>query len=408
MLIGVWVAMGGLVAGYGALIIVNWDTPARDSIDRVTLPPVLVAFSICAGIVSWQRRRNPIGWLLWVAAFAMGAYAASYEYAIRAVIGEPGSLPAGELAAWLHVWVWVPMLALFMPGLALFPGGALLSRRWRPIVGLSLAAIVVFTVGSATAPGPLLDEEYVENPYAVKAVSHGELATVLALVVLLCANAAAPILRFQRSGPVERQQLKWLALSGVALTGAFPLLIIADPFPVTRDLSSVVFFAVLLGFPTSITIAIVRHRLYDIDLLINRALVYGSLTAATVGSYLVLVLGFGWLARNVIGQGSNEIAVAATTLIVAAIFQPARRRIQSVVDRRFYRAHYNAEQTLGAFQSRLRNETDIESLRAELGATVQAALQPRAVGIWLRPGSPVRNDLVSAPAYRNERTEQHR
>lgn len=385
VLVALWMAMAGLITAYITLIVVNWDTPARDAIDRVTLPPVLVAFSVCAALVTWRRSRNPIGWLLWLASFALALYAICYEYAIRAVVAEPGSLPGGDVAAWLHVWVWVPMLALFMPGLALFPDGALLSRRWRPIVWLSQAAIVAFAVGSATAPGPLLDEEYVENPYALDAVTRWEAPAILLVAVLLCASAAAPCLRFRRSGPVERQQLKWLALSGVALTVAFPVLIIADPFSVARDASSVVFFAVLLGFPASITIAIVRYRLYDIDTIIHRTLVYGSLTAATVGSYVALVVVFGWVVRAVTGQEGNEIVVAATTLLVAALFQPARRRIQSVVDRRFYRSRYDAARTLEAFQARLRDQTDLDALGTELAVTVRAALQPTTVGVWIRP-----------------------
>jgi hypothetical protein len=381
--VALWVLAAALAVAYVALVAVNWNIPTRGPAERLAFPPVLVAFALCAGIVLWQRPANPIGWLLGMTAIALAVYAVSAEYARRAVVGEPESLPAGTVAAWLQAWIWIPMLGLFMPGLALFPDGKPLTPAWRPIVWLSVAALVAFAVGTATAPGPLLDERYVENPIGLGA-EEAEAPAFVVISLLLFVNALSLILRFRRSGPTARQQIKWLALSGMALACVFPLQFVLDPYAGPRTAIGIAFFSALLGIPLSLTIAILRHGLYDIDVIINRTLVYGLLTVSTVGSYLGLVFGLSWLVRTIAGHGSNEVAVVATTLVVAALFQPARRRIQSSVDRRFYRSRYNAARALDEFQQRLRHQTDLESLRGEIAQVATHTVQPAYVSVWLR------------------------
>jgi hypothetical protein len=381
--VGLFATVLALVVVHVALVVANWDTPTRDPVDRIALPPTLMAFALAAGIVIWQRPGNTIGWLLGVTAIALAAYASSDEYALRAVVGSPDTLPAATFAAWLQGWIWTPMLGLFMPGLALFPDGKPLSPAWRPLTWFSIVAVLLFAVGSATNSGPLLEERYVENPVGLP-IGALEAPLYVLLISLLFANTVALLLRYRRSTPTARQQIKWLALSGIGLACVFPLQIFLEPYDGPRMMIGIAFFTVLLGIPLSLAIAILRHGLYDIDLLINRTLVYGALTIATVSSYIALVLGLGWMARLATGEGSNELAVAVTTLVVAALFQPVRRRIQSIVDRRFYRARYDAARALDDFQQRLRHQTDLESLRREITQVARETVQPAHVAVWLR------------------------
>lgn len=382
-----------LAAAYALLLYVNGEGASRDSpVVRGMLLILMIALPVCGLLVSSRRPRNPIGWLLLAGALSVAAWGVTFEYSIRSVVVAPGSLPAGEFAAWLQGWVYAPLLLVIAPGLALFPEGDLPSPRWRPVVWLSVLAFMFTVIGSITAAGPLLEGRYVENPTGVDFARAGEAVWLVISTAAFAGSALAPIIRFRGAGPVERQQLKWLALAGILFAVSFPAVVVLDSTEgAARDLSDVVYTLALLAFPIAITLAILRHGLYDVDRIINRTLVYGALTASTIASYLLLVASFGWLVRHITPQGSSELAVAGTTLVVAAMFQPARRRIQSLVDRRFYRSRYDAALTLEAFQSRLRDQTDFDSLHSELLAIVQGTVQPARVSLWLleeRPGGP--------------------
>ena len=377
----------GLAVLYAPLLYLNGEDASRDSpAVRGMLLVLMIALAVCGLLVASRRPGNPIGWLLLAGGGSVALWGVAYEYAIRSVVVAPGSLPGGEFAAWLQAWVYAPLLLMIAPGLALFPDGRLPSPRWRPILWLSGFAFVLTVAGSATTAGPLLDGRYVENPTGVDfADDVGELMWLLVNSVAFAGSALAPIARFRRAGSVERQQLKWLALAGIVFAVSFPAVVVLDSTEgAARGLSDAVYLLALLGFPVAITLAILRHGLYDVDLILNRTLVYGALTASTVASYLILVVGLGWLVRLVTAQGSSELAVAGTTLVVAGLFQPARRRIQSLVDRRFNRSRYDAALTLEALQSRLRDQTDLESLRRELTAVVGATVQPAHVSVWLK------------------------
>ncbi len=330
--------------------------------------------------------------LIFVPAIALLAItgALAEEYASYAGVTRPGALPGAVLAAWWAAWTWYPTLALaliFTP--LLFPTGRLLSPRWRPVALLTAVVTAVLTVVMSLQPqlsfGPHPDQ-VIANPIGVAAV--GSLpdgpaapAVILLLVVLAAAAFGSLVLRFRRSRGDERQQLKWFTYAAALL----PLAIVGDVLPApVGDLAPalpIVFLPVVTG------IAILRHRLYDIDRLINRTLVYGLLTGLLAGVYAATVLLLG-LAFAAAGRSTPSWAVAGVTLAVAALFQPARRGIQAVVDRRFNRRKYNAAQTIQAYSVRLRGQVDLDTLSAELLAVVDQTVQPTQVVLWLRPFPP--------------------
>jgi hypothetical protein len=293
---------------------------------------------------------------------------------------------------WMDDWaylLWLAPAAVWIP--LLFPDGRLLSRRWRIVAWSGTAIFVVTLLGKALgrrvletkAPGT------VHNPYALPGAA-GDAAAWLAdraevlLVVILVATVAAVVTRMRCARGVERLQLKWFAYVGALMLAALLLaaLSLADSARLGDTLGTIAWGSFLLlfifGLPAAIGIAILRHRLYDIDVVINRTLVYGALTAALAATYLGLVLLVG------LAVGRSGFAVAVSTLAVAALFRPLRARIQGAVDRRFYRRRYDAAQTLEAFGSRLRDELDLETLRGEIAAVVGETVQPAHVTLWLR------------------------
>jgi hypothetical protein len=313
------------------------------------------------------------------------------EYTIAALGGS--SLPGPDYAAWVGEWVWLPMFSTAMPGLVLFPDGRPPSKRWRPLVWASAMAIALMMAMVGISEDAVGGELALENPFGISAGPEVDGTPVYdwavwlaGFLILLPLCALSLVLRFRRSTGSERQQIKWLAVAGLVVAIAlFPTAWFGESEnELVSEISEAGFLVVLMAVPLSMTAAILRYRLYDIDLIVNRTLVYGALTITTVGSYAAMVVAFGWVVRTITGQGSNEIVVAATTLIVAAMFQPVRRRIQGIVDRRFYRARYDASQTLEAFQERLRHQTDFESLRGEIQGVANETMRPAHVSLWLR------------------------
>ena len=309
------------------------------------------------------------------------------EYAEYAYLTRPGSLPGAALAAWFSWW-WLPILGLifvFTP--LLFPTGRLPSPHWRPVAVSGALAITAVAVLGAVQPTLKLQNEevYLPNPVGLAGApdpEDGALGAVLLGVLAACmvASVVSVVLRFRRSSGVERQQLKWF-------TYAAALMLVANVVTFTllpEGVASDVLFGLSIAFvPIAAGVAILRHRLYDIDRLINRTLVYATLTAVlgTVYAGAVLVLGlFGG-----VGGDLPSWVVAGATLAVAALFQPARRRIQAVVDRRFNRRRYDAARTVEAFSARLRDQIELDTLSAELLAGVEQTLEPTTVSLWLRP-----------------------
>jgi hypothetical protein len=357
-------------------------------------------------LIAARQPGNAVGWLLLASGTLFQLAAVSDEYLRHAaetqdrwsrVDGALGLVSVGLFFSIFYV------LGTLVP--LVFPNGKLLSRRWKLAELVGGLGILLVTLGIGLHPDELGEEYGLErrNPLSVESTVI-DAAPALGLVALMGSAVAAwtsLAFRFRRSSGEERQQLKWFALAAtlavttLAITGASW---IGGARSLVFDI--VISVALLALMPAAIGVAILRYRLYDIDVIINRALVYGALTLATVASYVSLVVGMSWVLRTVLGQGSNELAVAVTTLMVAALIQPARRGIQSIVDRRFYRSRYDAVRTMEAFQVRLRDETDLRSLHRSLVHTIDETVRPAHVFVWLRNETLARNDLGSPDAYR--------
>jgi hypothetical protein len=343
--------------------------------------------TVGAVLVPRMPAENPIGWLfcaiglLWAVIHLIG------EYAIYALLAEPGSLPAGELASWVYSWLWVPGLGLLVFLCLLFPNGRLPSARWRWFARLSALLTLVGAVLAAFSPGPIvLGLPGIRNPLGIEGLPNAYKPVQVLMLVLIAISVASLLLRRVYARGVERQQTKWFTYtSAVAASGAILQYIISEPFALVW-LGGVGYALVLIGLvgiPISMGIAIMRYRLYEIDLIINRTLVYGSLTAVLVALYFGGIVLLQRLFVALTGERST-LAVVVSTLVIAALFTPLRRRIQSFIDRRFYRRKYDARKTLEAFSAQLRNETDMDALSGDLVGVVRETMQPAHVSLWLR------------------------
>jgi hypothetical protein len=359
--------------------------PGRESVPEQVSDLVLdmgyVAAAWFGALIISRRPGNRIGLLILAESLSVGLAEFAEGY-VAYGLAHPGALPALPLVGWLVLWVWVPSATAFGLLLLLYPTGRLVSPRWRP---------VAWTIGvwaAVTLPVMALQPEIssaggrsLPNPLGLSG-SVGELlgrvpSILFPLIpVLLFVSASSLVVRFVRSRGVERQQLKWLAYAVVLSLGIgiLPAGWFEGWKPVVDSLAS-------WGILIAIAIAILRYRLYDIDRIINRTLVYGLLTILLGLGYAACVVVLGQL----FGQDRSTLAVAGATLAAAALFQPARRRIQQVVDRRFNRRRYDAAKTIEAFSIRLREEIDLDTLSAELLAVVDQTTQPTQASLWLRP-----------------------
>ena len=343
-----------------------------------------IVFGAAGVLIARRQPDNAIGWLFLTAAVFAGVGSLTGSYAHHWADTRAGAAILGKTAAWYANLGWIPFILLpttFL--LLLFPDGRLLSPRWRPVAWLAGFGIAVLFVAEALKPGRLEDYPQIRNPYGVEGgvIDGLEGLALLAVTIGIAASALSLILRFRRSRGEQRQQMKWLAFAGAIAALTFPLAI-AVYDTVGSTVANAAIMLSVLGLPIATCVAILRYRLYDIDVVINRTLVYGALTATLAVAYLGSVLVLQLALRGV--TGGSGLAVAASTLAVAALFRPARARIQQGVDRRFYRRKYDAHRTLEGFASRLRNEVDLEALGAELGSVVHETLQPAHVSLWLR------------------------
>ena len=371
-----------LAAGAVVCLALSWDAPLPDSWGFRGYSIIhAVGFTAVGGIVALRRPANPIGWLLLGAGFVSALGAFGLEYGVYAIVGRPTSLPGGVFGAWLGSWTWVLFIAGILPLLLLmFPDGRLLSSRWRSVGWLASLALVTTATFMALNPGPLQLAQYANNPFTPLPPSLVAPLAAIGVALMFPVMGAACwslVVRFRRSIGIEREQIKWLAFSAV------PLAVAGLASAVLPDkLGQVLFVFLLLSVPLAIGIAVTRYRLYDIDVLIRRTLIYAALSAALLATYVGGVA----LLQSILSPliSGSGVAVAISTLAVVALFQPLRTRIRSAVDRRFYRAKYDAEQTLDTFAGRLRDEVELDSVRAELLAAVREALQPSHASLWLR------------------------
>jgi hypothetical protein len=374
-----------------AALVLNLQRPQHADLTATTgerlLQLVLLLFGWFGARIVSRQPNHPIGWLLCALGCltALGGFAS--EYAIYGLLEHPGAAPGAEALAWLTSWLSSGYLALLAALLALFPTGRSLSPRWRWVLWLAGSGIACALVGALWL-WPLRGVALLQLPSPEPAGLPGLLYSVgsWAPVVAVLVAVASLALRFRRATGAERQQLKWLAYAGVLVVLCFVL-----PDAVAKALGSqlagdLVFAALFVPVPVAVGVAILKHHLYDIDRLINRTLVYGLLTALLGSLYAGAVLILGQLFGGV-REDPPSWAVAGATLAAAALFQPARRRIQAVVDRRFNRRKYNAAKTVEAFSVRLRNEVDLDALSAELLVVVDQTMQPRQASLWLRPST---------------------
>jgi len=361
----------------------------RDRVPSALLPAVVaavLAFSTVGALTAARLPRNPIGWIFGLLGASVAAAFLGAGYADYTLLAEPGALPAGELAVWWLSWFYVaPIMTAPALVFLLFPTGRPRSPRWAGVVWAALASAAVAMIGLAFRPGRLdYESPPVQNPVGVEGTAGEVLAgaatagQAAAFAVLLLA-AASMVVRLRGASSDERVQLKWIAYAASLVGLVFVLVAIGPKDGLLADLLWLAAFLAFLGIPMAVGVAILRHRLYDIDLVIRRTLVYGSLTATLAAGYLGCVL----LAQLVTGARS-DVAIALSTLAMAALFGPARARIQSVVDRRFYRQRYDAARTLESFGGRLRDEIDLEALGADRRGVVRDTVQPAHVSLWLR------------------------
>jgi hypothetical protein len=363
----------------------------------------LVPGYITVGAVIAARRGNRIGWLFVAFGLAAALLAFAESYFVRETILTPGSLPAARMVGWI-AWVLWPSGFLFLGLLSLlFPDGRLPSPRWRPVAVALASSWTGFILSIAFTPGRMtLQGHTTTNPMGIAALGHpswkaaAQGATVIT-VVTLGAAALAPLLRFRRADQVRRQQLKWFAfVIGICATSALVASALTGNLPVVATmLWGIAIAGVVVGLPAAVGLAILRYRLYDIDRLLNRAVVYATLTAVLGLGYAAAVLALGQLFGGV-GEQTPSWAVAGVTLAVAALFQPARRRIQALVDRRFNRRKYDTAQTIQAFSTRLRDQVDLDTLASELLAVVDQTMEPTRVSLWLGASSHGSSDTAGS------------
>ena len=381
-----------------------WGTGGIVSIILVFLLPFL-AFPLVGALIASRHPKNPIGWICLAAGiiWTLSNLAAGYGmYGLLAA--KPGSVPFPAAIGSVTGWTWAPTLGLLgIYLILLFPDGRLPSRRWRPLAWLSGAVIILVSLGTALTPGRLPDLGGVRNPFGLEEypwVADAAQGVTLLLPLCMLASALSLVLRFLHSGGEEREQIKWLAFAALILglgssSFVIPTIILSNNIgggdPLWQNLLEDAVLLSVAGIPVAIGFAVLKYRLYDIDVVINRTLVYGALTATLVALYFGGVAATQAIFRALTGQQQQpQIAVVISTLVIAALFHPLRRRIQAFIDRRFYRSKYDAAKTLEDFSAKLRDETDLDALSDDLVGVVRETMQPAHVSLWLRPNPPPR------------------
>jgi hypothetical protein len=378
---------------------ITWGTGGL-SIVFVFMVPFL-AFPLVGALIASRRPHNPIGWICLAVGLFWMLNIMSGGYGIYGLLASPGSVPfpaaIGSQGEWMGPAT-VGLLGTYL--ILLFPDGRLPSAGWRPLAWLSGTVLVLVSIANALAPGPLPDLGGVRNPFGLEGYpwrSGARDALNLLLSVCMLASVSSLVMRYRRSGGEVRQQIKWIAfaasvvalgVSGAVVLGTFAAGTAGGTHPLLIGLLEDAITLSFAGVPIAVGFAVLKYRLYNIDVIINRTLVYGSLTATLVALYFGGIVVLQRFFVLLTGKQST-LAVVASTLLIAALFTPLRRRIQSYIDRRFYRRKYDARKTLEAFSAKLRDETDLEALSDDLVAIVRETMQPAHVSLWLRRSSRV-------------------
>ncbi len=346
---------------------------------------VLITIAVIGAVVAARQPRNVVGWILCVIPLSLGVLIVATQVYWSLQLHDIGSERLAAIVGWMGSWTWVPVMiptVTFFP--LLFPTGRPLTPRWRPVVWMAGVTLILLLITEMFRPGRL-QEFPVDNPFGA-GIAAGVFVAVgdVFWVATTLAAMASIVVRFRRSHGDERQQIKWVALAALMFVLLFALSAVIQDLQGDDVLGFAILLAGLLLIAAAVALAVLRYRLYDIDVVINRALVYGSLTAVLAGVYLGSVL----LLQVVLESftGGSGLAVAASTLGTAALFGPLRTRVQRVVDRRFFRHKYDATQTLQRFGAKMRDEVDLDALTAELRAVIAETMQPAHVTLWV-PGS---------------------
>jgi len=371
----------------------------------------LVLYPVVGALVASRHPRNPIGWIFCGTSLVAAVGIFADEYSGYALTVRHGSVLGAKVMAWFASWTGepTPLLSLALLFL-LFPTGRLPSRRWRPVLWSVIGGSAMFYLAGAVTPGPLQAHEAIANPVGIRGPLGdvlGMLGTIgLILLLIGClASAFSLIFRLRRGSAQERQQLKWVAYPAtIAVLGSVLAYVASNVFGSNLG-NAIGFWTAISAFfslPIFTAFAIIKYRLYDIDIIINRTLVYGTLTATLVGVYFggIVLLQRLFL---VFTREQSTLAVVASTLVIAALFNPLRRRIQAFIDRRFYRSKYDARKTLEAFSAKLRDETDLDALSDDLVGVVRETMQPDHVSLWLRSDT-TPNLIGDAPEFQSRHT----
>jgi hypothetical protein len=378
-----WAATASLVAG---TILLGLASPPEVSFFDVPFLIISLTFATLGALISARRPGNVMGWIFLATGVLGGLQAFFGQYAKVALVPNGPPVPGGALAAWLAMLAQnsFPISIIFL--VLLFPDGRLPSRRWRPLAWAMGLFVALTLVVGALGPGPFPEFPSASNPFGVAWAQPSEvllLAGGLGGVLCVVATLLSLVVRFYFSRGEKRLQLKWFTYAAVVGISTPLLLSSLAPglFQVFGQLAWTLGF---LSLPVSAGVAILKYRLYDIDIIINRTLVYGPLTMMLVAVYVGGVLVLGYAFRTLTGSGS-QLSIVASTLLIAALFNPMRRRVQGFIDHRFYRRKYDAARTLETFSAKLRDETDLDELRDDLVSVVHGTMQPEHVSLWLRP-----------------------
>jgi hypothetical protein len=380
-----WLFILGTAAAIVAMKANGWQGAGNTSdTSGVALFCALFAFATMGALVAAHVPGNAIGWIFLGIPLGGALAGITENLAFQGLYHDPGSVPGATAFAWVYAWVWYPTVGLLGFVLLLYPTGKVPGPHWRFVSWALGVVLAVMTLGYMFYPGPLdKDTRLPDNPLGIETLrgvfDRSDNAASISVAGLVLAAVISVIVRFRRSRGDERQQMKWMAFAAAVLGAGF---VLQGVF----GFGDVTFAVAISTLPVALGIALFRYRLYDIDRLINRTLVYGVSSALLGGAYVGLVIASEAVFEPI--AGGSSVAVALSTLVVAGLFLPVRTRVQRFVDRRFYRSKVNAEETLARFGAQLRRESDLDTILGELHSAVREAIQPAQVWLWLRPEEP--------------------
>jgi len=353
-----------------------------------------LSFATVGALVASRRPENPVGWIFGAGALLLAISDFAEQYAIYALVAKPGALSGGLFMGWIRLWAsTLGFYLIFTFTLLLFPSGRLLSQRWRSIIWLAVAVAGMLTVTAALQPGPFSFIPSIHNPLGLEGipvVTSWVQGIVSAFVLAVVgASAISVILRFRRAQGEERQQLKWIA-SAAAMLILYAIIgvLIQTLAPRYQPAVELAEAPVFVALPIAVGIAILKYRLYNIDLIIRRTLIYSILTAALALVYFGSVTLLQALFNAVTGLQQSSLVAIFSTLAIAALFAPLRRQIQKAIDRRFYRRKYDAEKTIATFSAVLRDEVNLDRLEMALLSVIEDTFKPESLSLWTREASP--------------------